>query len=115
MHISGAKGEDGGIVDVNGHVIAGKDGNYYRPDGEGGWDQITKPPTGANTAGTGAAGTRQGREAQTQWSKAQPSAGNPQHFQELNNEFNARQRGAQRQQSYQMNRPTFSGGGGRRR
>jgi hypothetical protein len=114
MHISGAKSESGGFVDVNGHVIAGKDGNYYRPDGQGGWDQITKPPTGANTTAAAHSGTWQDGSGQSQWSKAQPSAGNEQHFQELNNQFNARQVGTQRQQSFQANRPSFGGGGGRR-
>lgn len=109
-HISGAKGEDGGFININGHVIAGKDGNYYRPDGEGGWDQITKPPTSQS-----AGGARENLGAPTQWQKVQPSAAPPQHFRELNNEFSARQLGAQRQQSFQMNRPAFRGGGGRRR
>ena len=114
VHIGGAKGENGGIIDVNGHVIAGKDGNYYRPDGHGGWEQITKPPTGVNTAKAGGSGASQNFGTQNQWSQAQPSAANQQHFEQLNNEFNARQLGAQRQQSFQMNRPAF-GGGMRRR
>ncbi len=115
-HISGAKGEDAGYIKVNDHVIAGKDGNYYRPDGEGGWEQITKPPKGGDTPGAGGSGTRQNLGAQqSQWSKAQPSTANRQNFQQLNNEYNARQMGAQRQQSFQMNRPAFRGGGGGRR
>jgi hypothetical protein len=113
-HISGAKGDSGGFIKVNDHVIVGKDGNYYRPDGQGGWEQIIKPPTGRNAPGAGGSGTRQDLSPQNQWSKVQPSAANQQHFQELNNQFNARQMGAQRQQSFQMNRPGF-GGGGRRR
>jgi hypothetical protein len=44
-----------------------------------------------------------------QWQRANTSV---QQQQVLNNEFNARQVGAQRQQSFQMNRPTFRGGGG---
>ncbi len=110
-HISGAKGENGGFIKVNDQVIVGKDGNYYRPDGQGGWEQITRPPTSGNAARTS---DWQNRAAQSQWSRAQPSAGNPQQFQDLNNQYNARQMGAQRQQSFQMNRPAF-GGGGRRR
>jgi hypothetical protein len=113
-HISGAKGDSGGFIKVNDHVIVGKDGNYYRPDGQGGWEQIVKPPTGRTAPGAGGSGTRQDLSAQNQWSKAQPSAANRQQFQDLNNQFNARQMGAQRQQSFQMNRPGFQGGGRRR-
>lgn len=117
-HISGAKGESGGYIKVNDHVVVGKDGNYYRPDGQGGWEQITKPPTSGTAAGAGRSSTWQDRSAQgqyqNQWSKAQPSAENRQQFQELNSQFNARQMGAQRQQSFQMNRPAFRGGGRRR-
>ncbi len=113
-HISGAKGDSGGVIRVNDHVVVGKDGNYYRPDGQGGWEQIIKPPTGRNAPGAGGSGTRQDLSAQHQWSKTQPSAANQQNLQELNNQFDARQMGAQRQQSFQMNRPGFRGGGRRR-
>jgi len=111
-HISGIKGEDAGIIRVNDHVIAGKDGNYYRPDGQGGWEQITKPPTSRNVPRATQSATRQSMGAQNQWSRVQPSAMNQQQYQQLNNQFYARQLGAQRQQSFQMNRPTFSRGGG---
>ena len=97
-HVSGIKGENGGAINVNGHVIAGNDGNYYRPDGSGGWEQITKPGNGS------------GGQAQ-QW---QQSNLDTQQRQALDNQFNARQTGAQRQQSFQMNRPAFRGGGRRR-
>ncbi len=116
-HISGVRGESGGAVNINGHVIAGKDGNYYRPDGEGGWEQITRPPTGSTTPGAGGAGTRQNLGApqqRYQWTQTQPSAANQQQFRELNNQFNAREMGAQRQQTFQQNRPAFRGGGRRR-
>lgn len=101
--ISGAQGENGGVINVNGHVIAGNDGNYYRPDGQGGWQQVTKP---SGTPGAGGAGGSQ------PWTAVQPSAANQERVQSLNNEYNARQMGAQRQQSYQMNQPAFRGGGG---
>jgi hypothetical protein len=122
--ISGAKGEDGGIIKVNDHVIASKDGNYYRPDGQGGWEQIPKPLKSSTSPGAGGSATRQdlgGRQSgtgqnlgaqQSQWSKVQPSAANQQQFRDLNNQYHARQMGAQRQQSFQANRPTFAGGGG---
>lgn len=115
-HISGAKGESGGIVNINGQVIAGKDGNYYRPDGQGGWEQITRPPTSNSPSGANSAVTRPNLDAQkqqNQWTRVPPSAANQQQFHELNSQFDARQVGAQRQQSFQRNRPSF--GGGRRR
>lgn len=45
---------------------------------------------------------------QQQWRPAQV---NTQQRQNLNRQYNARQTGAQRQQSFQMNRPAFRGGG----
>ncbi len=114
-HISGAKGESGGIIKVNDQVIASKDGNYYRPDGQGGWEQITRPPTGGKSTTAGRSVPRQEVGSQSQWSKAQPGTANQQGFRDLNNEFAARQMGAQREQSFQMNRPAFRGGGGHRR
>jgi len=113
-HISGAKTDSGGFIKVNDHVIVGKDGNYYRPDGQGGWQQIVRPPTSGNAPGAGGSGTRQDWSTQNQWRQAQPSTANRQQFQELNNQYYARQMGAQRQQSFQMNRPGFRGGGIRR-
>lgn len=113
-HISGAKGESGGYIRVNDQVIVGKDGNYYRPDGQGGWEQITRPPTSGERRGAGTSDTRQNVPSREQWSKAQPSALDQQHVQQLNQQFYARQTGAQRQQSFQMNRPAFSGGARRR-
>ena len=111
--ISGGKGSGGaGYINVNGNVIVGNDGNYYRPDGQGGWDQVAKPPSGGNTP---VANQRQNAGGQSQWSSVQPSAANQQRVQSLNNEYNAQQLGAQRQQSFQINRPSFGGGGGGRR
>jgi hypothetical protein len=112
-HISGAKGDSGGYIRVDDHVIVGKDGNYYRPDGEGGWEQITKPPKGSTAADRDTV-PRQNPATQNQWNKAPPTPANQQHFQQLNQQYQARQTGAQRQQSFQMNRPAFSGGGRRR-
>ena len=109
-HISGIKGEDGGVLNVGGHVIAGKDGNYYRPDGQGGWEQITRPPLSANTARPTRPDAAPGASAPTSWNRVQPSPGNDQRLRELNNEYRARQQGAQRQQSFQRNRPSFGGG-----
>ena len=39
--ISGVKGDNGGIYKVGNQVVAGKDGNVYRPSGSGGWEQAT--------------------------------------------------------------------------
>jgi hypothetical protein len=104
-HISGAKGEQGGFINVNGNVVVGKDGNYYRPNGSGGWDQVTRPPGGA--------GPGQNPGAQThQW---QPANIDAQQRQMLEHEYQAQQMGAQRYQSYQTHRPAFRSGGGRRR
>jgi hypothetical protein len=115
-HISGVKGQDGGIVNVNGHVLAGKDGNYYRPDGQGGWDQITKPTVPPNTAGAGerlSPGTQaaQNPGEQSQWNRVEPSAYNQDRLNSLNNQYNSRQTGAQRYQSYQTHHPSFGGRG----
>jgi hypothetical protein len=127
-HISGVKGEQGGVINVNGNVIAGRDGNYYRPDGQGGWDQVTRPgvPTAAASSadaqalrqanpqfattpsGLGPYNQGQNPRAQTQWQPANPA---PQQRQNLEREATARQAGAMRQSSYQRNRPAFSGGG----
>ena len=90
--ISGIKGDNGGVVDINGHVIAGDNGRYYRPDGNGGWQE--RQP---NLSGM------------TQW---QPYTGDPR---TLNQQFSSRQIGAERQSSFQAHQPQFGGGGGRRR
>jgi hypothetical protein len=107
-HIGGGKNDQGGFINVNGNVIVGKDGTYYRPDGSGGWEQITRPPAGGNTPGAGGQPIQSGQQ---QWQKS--NVGNQQR-QSLNNELNAQQMGAQRQRSFQMNRPSFSRGGFRR-
>ena len=109
-------------ININGNVIAGKDGNYYRPDGSGGWEQVTRPNTpGSATPRTSTPTTRQTPAVTTTASQAQPrttanqwqsSNVAPQQRQFLDNQNNARQYGAQRQQSFQANRPAFRGGGG---
>jgi hypothetical protein len=108
-HIAGIKGEDAGIVRVNDHVIASKDGNYYRPDGHGGWEEIPKPLKSTVTPRAADAMAGSHPNAQCQWNRMQPSLANQQQIQQLNNQANARQVGAQRQQSFQVNRPAFAG------
>jgi len=110
-HVSGIRGEQGGAINVNGNVVAGIDGNYYRRNDQGGWEQVG----GAGVAASAAAARQQNVQ--------QPNI-TPQQRQALNNQATARQAGAQRQQSFQANRPpptrsapmrTYRGGGGRRR
>jgi hypothetical protein len=110
-HISAGKNDQGGFINVNGNVIVGKDGNYYRPDGSGGWDQITKPPANGNAPGAGGAGGQPPLNNQQQWQKSNVGG---QQRQSLNNELSAQQLGAQRQSSFQNNRPSFNRGGRRR-
>ena len=110
-NIAGIKGEDAGAIRVNDQVIVGKDGNYYRPDGDGGWEEITRPPTGA--ASTERSGGRTAQGNQGQWKKVEPSSANQQLIKSLDAQQGARQAGAQRQQSFQTNRPA-RGSGSRR-
>ncbi len=70
--------------------------NYEALRGGGGADQ--------NTLAT------QNLGGQTQW---QPSSLEKDQRTSLNNELKAQQLGAQRQDSFQMNRPAFNGGGQR--
>ena len=41
--VGGVKGEDGGAMRVGDNVFAGKDGNVYKHNEGGGWDQVTRP------------------------------------------------------------------------
>src|SRR5262249_36984148 len=86
--VSGGRGSGGGgYINVNGNVIAGKDGNYYRPSGDGGWDQVTRPNNpGTGVGSTSATGSaaRQNlstSQQQQQWNRVQPSAANQQQLQ----------------------------------
>jgi hypothetical protein len=105
--ISGVKGEDGGVYRVGNHVIADKNGSVYRPNGSGGWEQVT--PNG-------------------RWQGVQDT----QRTQALQQQAQARNWGQQRSQSYnnfrsnagayQRPMPTYQSpaaagarGGGRRR
>lgn len=110
--IGGIAGDDQGVIKVNDHVIAGKDGNYYRPDGQGGWEQITKPE---NAPGAGGADARAKQGGDKEWQKLKPSSDNQELLKSLNAQQGARQAGAQRQRSYQANRPAPRSGGARRR
>ncbi len=108
--ISGIKGDQAGAINVNGNVIVGKDGNYYRPNGSGGWEQLTKPPGTVNPQAGNLNAQQQNLGAQQrQW---QSSNASQQQLQSLNREYNAQNVGAQRQQSFQANRPAFRSGGG---
>jgi len=112
--VGGIKGDNGGVVSINGNVIAGNDGNYYRRGADGGWEQVSRPPGTAAPAqrqSQQGATARQNGGSQAQWQQSAPS---PQQRQALERQNNARQSGAQRQSSYQSNRPTYSRGGGGR-
>jgi hypothetical protein len=112
--IAGGRGDSGGFIAANGHVIAARNGNYYRSDGQGGWEQITRPAPGAsrlNEAGSVGPGVN----SRAEWSRVQSSQLGAQQARSLNNEYYSRQWGAQRQQSFQAHRPVFRGGGGFRR
>src|SRR5262249_40964574 len=117
-HVSGIQGAEGGAVDINNHVIADHNGNVYRPDSQGGWQTASKP---LSTTGSASGfrpetpSTIQSRPASSQWSDFHPSSdADRDRFQSMNNEFNARQVGGFRNQSFQMHRPQFGGfhGGG---
>jgi hypothetical protein len=107
-HGSGIKAPNGGAIDVQTHVIAGRNGNYYRPDGVGGWQEMKKPmaqniggqapPVQRQTPGSPPAGSWQ------PYKGAQTNA--------LNRELNSRELGAQRQSSFQANQPQFAGSSG---
>jgi len=107
--VGGISGEKGSAININGHVIAGNNGSYYRPDGNGGWQEITRPESyRSNPTTTAANRSIQTPEISNQWRSYEP---NVQQRQSLENEFQARRYGEMRQQSFQMNRPAFRGGG----
>jgi hypothetical protein len=111
MHVSGIRGDQGGALDINNHVIADHNGNVYRPDGRGGWQSASRP-----LATTGRATGFRPSEGQTFENRSESLARSEpsDRFQPFNNEFNARQVGGFRHQSFQMHRPQFGGfhGGG---
>jgi hypothetical protein len=104
----GIKAPNGGAIDVRSHVIAGRNGNYYRPDGVGGWQEMKKPMA-QNVSG-------QTPPAQHQ-KPSSPPAGSWQPYKGgqtgvLNRELSSRELGAQRQSSFQAHQPQFSNSGG---
>jgi hypothetical protein len=114
-HVSGIKGDQGGAIDINNHVIADHDGNVFRPDGQGGWQTHSKPltTTGSATGFRPGDQTFENRQSfnrsEPQWSSFHPSDADRDRFQSFHNEFNARQLGGFRHQSFQMHRPQFGG------
>jgi len=84
----------------------------YRAVEKTGWERVTRP-AGCTSAMPANANVRaqNGINPARQW---QQTRANAQQQQALNQEFNAQRIGAQRQQSFQMNRPAFRGGGRRR-
>src|SRR5262249_15760037 len=112
-HVSGIKGNQGGAVDINNHVIADHNGNVYRPDGQGGWQTSSRPLTSTGRQSFESRPENFAR-SEPQWNSYHPADTERGHFQSLTNEFNARQAGGFRNQSFQMRRPQFGGfhGGG---
>jgi hypothetical protein len=104
MHVSGIRGDQGGALDINNHVIADHNGNVHRPDGRGGWQSASRP-----LATTGSATGVRPSEGQTFENRSESLARSEpsDRFQSFNNEFNARQVGGFRHQSFQMHRPQF--------
>jgi hypothetical protein len=113
--VAGIRGENGGALAINGNVVAGKDGNYYYRNEAGNWQPVNRPGQGAAASAyanqrpdTGAVAAQQRSMAQQQSQTAAAAA----RTQNLQREYNARQTGSMRQQSFQSNRPAFRGGGG---
>ena len=82
--ISGVKGDSGGVYRAGDHVVATKDGNVYKPTGNGGWQQVT--PSG-------------NRSAQY----------DSQRTQSFQNEIQARSQGQQRSESFDSFRSSAGG------
>ncbi|MDR2980879.1 MAG: hypothetical protein LBV12_01385 [Puniceicoccales bacterium] len=113
-HIAGAHGENGGVLDVNGNVYAGKDGHVYQRNSDGSWNQLTRPSPGqgANSGREIAPITENNQSGSTRF--GQDGAG--QAHQEidrasLEREHAARQNGFSRAEGFQRSRPSFSRGG----
>ncbi len=114
--IAAIRGQNGGAIGINGSVIVGNDGNYYYRGEGGNWQPVNRPGQGAAASAyanqrpdAGALAAQQRNTAQQQSQSAAAAA----RTQNLQREYNARQTGSMRQQSFQSNRPSFSGGGGR--
>jgi hypothetical protein len=106
--IGGVKGDNGGIYRAGNQVVAGKDGNVYRPNGSGGWEQVSPAGRWQGVQDTQRTQTLQ-REAQARNWGQQRSEG----F----NEFRSNA-GAYQQRPARLQSPAAMGGfrgGGRRR
>jgi hypothetical protein len=123
--VGGVQTENGSVGHVGNDVYASKDGNVYHTDGQGGWNEVTKPKnTTANSAraqfqNQGTTGTsrtfqqpqqanfqNQGSSRREQFAGRQNQTAAP----TLQRDAQARQIGEQRTQSFQANRsrPQFN-------
>lgn len=101
---SGVKTSQGSAASVGNHTVATHDGDVYKSNGSGGWDQVTKPTQKPSSSPSG---------SQFERPTSAPSAQQKSSFE---NEAKSRDTGAQRARSFQGNRPSLGGGcGGRRR
>jgi len=107
---SSVRGEDGGVARVGDDVYAGHDGNVYKRGEDGSWNPVARPKDSVPAAGTrdlnhdnfyDTAASRQHSSSFDQNS--------------LEREYNSRQTGSARAQSFHSSRPAFHGGGGGRR
>jgi len=92
--VSGVRTDQGGALKIGDHTIAAKDGNVYRQSGSSGWNQVSRPEprSGASTFGSTPA----------------------QRNQSFDNVARSQDQGSRRAESFQGNRPSFSGARGRR-
>jgi len=98
------RGENGGVARVGDDVYAGHDGNIYKRGSDGSWSEVSRPQPKNNAVGTNGAGTRDMLKNDSFYHNS------------LEQQYNARQTGATRAQSFHSSRPAFHGGGmGRRR
>ena len=109
------RGEDGGVARVGDDVYAGHDGNVYKRGEDGSWNEVSRPQPKNNAVGAGGAGTRDLNHDSFYDTAASRQNGGNFDRSSLDREYNSRQMGSARAQSYHTSRPAFRGGGGGRR
>ncbi|MFO1498965.1 MAG: autotransporter [Verrucomicrobiota bacterium] len=118
--VGGIQTENGTVGHIGNDVYASKDGNVYRADGRGGWNEVTRPASPSQAPATSSevnhaaakSSPTSGSFNRGTTATAQPSSfSNQNSRQGLQGDFQARQLGERRAQSFQANRPQFGGGG----
>lgn len=95
-HIAGAHGNEGNsVVDVNGNIYGGHDGNVYKRNSDGSWTQVNNLKSGQE---------RNTDQSQHQFQRS--SDFNHEHFE---HQYQSRQLGEQRTNNFRMNHPQFHG------